>query len=35
MESEQETGSWMRAFGEGLLSPPEVELLRVQAIRAP
>jgi hypothetical protein len=35
MESEQETGSWMRAFSEILLSPPEVELLRVQATRAP
>jgi hypothetical protein len=29
VESEQETGSWMRAFSEILLSPPEVELLRV------
>jgi hypothetical protein len=35
MESEQETGSWMRAFSEILLSPPEVELLKVQATRAP
>jgi hypothetical protein len=35
MESEQETGSWMRAFSEILLSPPEVELLRVEALQKP
>jgi hypothetical protein len=35
VESEQETGNWMHAFSEILLSPPEVELLRVQAPRAP
>jgi hypothetical protein len=35
MDSEQETGSWMRAFSEILLSPPEVELLRVEALRKP
>lgn len=35
MESEQSTGNWMRAFSEILLSPPEVELLRVEALPAP
>jgi len=32
MLSEQETGSWMRAFSELLLSPPEVQILRVEAV---
>jgi hypothetical protein len=31
MLSEQETGSWMRAFSELLLSPPEVQILRAEA----
>jgi hypothetical protein len=30
IKSNQETGSWMRAFSEILLSPPMVELLRTQ-----
>jgi hypothetical protein len=30
IESGEETGSWMHAFSEILLSPPEVELLRVE-----
>jgi hypothetical protein len=29
IESEKETGSWMRAFSEILISPPAVELLRI------
>ena len=29
MESEQGTGNWMHAFSEILVSPPEVQLLRV------
>ena len=29
--SAQETGEWMRAFSEILLSPPAVEILRVDA----
>jgi hypothetical protein len=33
MQSEQDTGSWMRAFSELLLSPPEVQLLRVEAVQ--
>jgi hypothetical protein len=33
MQSEQETGSWMRAFSELLLSPPEVQILRVEAVQ--
>ena len=28
--SDEETGDWMHAFSEILLSPPEVELLRVE-----
>ena len=28
--SDEETGKWMHAFSEILLSPPEVELLRVE-----
>jgi hypothetical protein len=31
MESEHDTGDWMRAFSEILVSPPEVQLLRVGA----
>ena len=31
MESEQD-GNWMRAFSEILLSPPEVQLLRVETV---
>ena len=30
IQSDQETGRWMHAFSEILLSPPEVELLRVE-----
>ena len=30
IESDEETGSWMRAFSEILPAPPEVELLRVE-----
>jgi hypothetical protein len=30
IESEQETAGWMRAFSEILISPPVVELLRVE-----
>jgi hypothetical protein len=33
MQSQQDTGNWMRAFSELLLSPPEVQLLRVEAIQ--
>jgi hypothetical protein len=33
IQSEQETGSWMRAFSELLLSPPEVQILRVEAVQ--
>jgi len=33
MQSEQETGSWMHAFSELLLSPPEVQILRVEAVQ--
>jgi hypothetical protein len=33
MQSEQETGSWMRAFSELLLSPPEVQILRVEEVQ--
>jgi hypothetical protein len=33
MQSEQETGGWMRAFSELLLSPPEVQILRVEAVQ--
>ena len=29
--SDEETGDWMHAFSEILLSPPAVEILRVQA----
>ena len=31
IESDEETGKWMHAFSEILLSPPEVELLRVES----
>ena len=30
IESERETGNWMHAFSDILLSPPEVELLRIE-----
>jgi hypothetical protein len=30
IESGEETGDWMHAFSEILISPPEVELLRVE-----
>ena len=30
IRSDEETGKWMHAFSEILLSPPEVELLRVE-----
>ncbi len=30
IESDEETGKWMHAFSEILVSPPEVELLRVE-----
>jgi hypothetical protein len=30
IDSDAETGKWMHAFSEILLSPPEVELLRVE-----
>ena len=30
IKSDTETGKWMHAFSEILLSPPEVELLRVE-----
>jgi hypothetical protein len=33
IESDKETGTWMHAFSEILISPPEVELLRVEAPR--
>jgi hypothetical protein len=29
IDSDEETGKWMHAFSEILLSPPEVELLRI------
>jgi hypothetical protein len=31
IESDEETSKWMHAFSEILISPPEVELLRVEA----
>ena len=31
IESDEETGRWMHAFSEILTSPPEVELLRIEA----
>jgi hypothetical protein len=31
IQSDQETGNWMHAFSEILLSPPEVELLRIES----
>jgi hypothetical protein len=31
VESDEETGKWMHAFSEILLSPPEVELLRIES----
>jgi hypothetical protein len=31
IESDKETANWMRAFSEILISPPVVQLLRVQA----
>ncbi len=34
IESAQKTSNWMRAFSKILLSPPEVELLRVESPRA-
>lgn len=30
IEDEEETGRWMQQFSEILLSPPEVELLRIE-----
>ena len=30
IESSEQTGTWMHAFSENLLAPPEVELLRVE-----
>lgn len=30
IESDEETGKWMHAFSEILISPPTVELLRIQ-----
>ena len=34
IQSGEETGKWMHAFSDILLSPPEVELLRVEQPRA-
>jgi len=34
IDSDEETGKWMNAFSEILLSPPEVELLRITRPRA-
>ena len=34
IESGEQTGNWMHAFSEILISPPEVELLRVEDPRA-
>jgi hypothetical protein len=31
IQSDEETGRWMREFSEILLAPPEVELLRIEA----
>ena len=31
IKSDEETGKWMHAFSEILLSPPEVELLRIES----
>jgi hypothetical protein len=31
VQSEEETGRWMREFSQILLAPPEVELLRIEA----
>jgi hypothetical protein len=31
IQSEEETGRWIREFSQILLSPPEVELLRIEA----
>ena len=31
MDTQDETGSWMHAFSEILVAPPEVELLRVES----
>jgi hypothetical protein len=33
IESDEETGKWIHAFSDILLSPPEVELLRVEEPR--
>lgn len=35
IDSDEETGKWMHAFSEILVSPPEVELLRIMDGRAP
>lgn len=35
VESDQATAGWMRAFSEILVSPPEVEILRVDDLPAP
>jgi hypothetical protein len=35
IDSDAETGKWMHAFSEILLSPPEVELLRVESPQRP
>jgi hypothetical protein len=34
IKSDEETGNWMHAFSEILLSPPEVELLRIESPEA-
>ncbi len=35
VESDQATGHWMHAFSEVLVSPPEIEILRVDDVPAP
>ena len=35
IESGEETGKWMHAFSDILLSPPEVEILRIDEPAAP
>jgi hypothetical protein len=35
IQSEEETGRWMRDFSQILLAPPEVELLRIEAPTQP
>jgi hypothetical protein len=34
IESDEETGKWMHAFSDILVSPPEVEILRVEEPRS-